>query len=149
MTYDIKVQGYHMNQLTTIEAPRDPAQLGYPPTLPVEVALKTAPLDVIRQEYGYSIEEWHELKHDPAFLTDLAAACEMVRKDGMSFKLKAKLQAEELLKTSWKLIHGDPSEVSAAVKADLIKATARWAGYDEKPGMGQGVGNALSIQINL
>lgn len=145
-----------MNALTTADVfemgadvARDPARLGYPPTLPIEIALKTAPLQTIRQEYGYSEDEWDALRHDPMFLADLAKAVEMVKQDGMSFKLKARLQAEEILKTSWKLIHSPNSDVAPAVKADLIKATMRWAGYDEKAqGAAQG-GTALNIQINL
>ena len=125
-----------LSSFTELEPGRDPATIGWPPTLPIEIALKTASLPQLQAEYGYTNEEWRALRYDPLFIADLVAACEMVKKDGMSFKLKAKLQAEELLKTSWKLIHASNDEVSPSVKADLIKATARWAGYDEKPGVG-------------
>lgn len=146
-----------MNVLTTADVfafgadlARDPARLGYPPTLPIEVALKTAPLAAIREEYGYSEDDWDQLRYDPLFLADLAKAVEMVKQDGMSFKLKARLQAEEILKTSWRLIHAPPDQVPPSVKADLIKATMRWAGYDEKtPGAAAPNGTALQININL
>lgn len=128
--------------------PKDPALIGWPPTLPVEIALKTAPMDDIRVAYGYSKDEWAALPRDPVFLADLAAAVTMVKKEGMSFKIKAQLQAEELLKSSWRLIH-EP-DTPASVRADLIKATMRWAGYDVKEAQGAaGGGNALNIQINL
>lgn len=127
--------------------PKDPAALGWPPTLPIEIALKTAPMDEIRIAYGYSQEEWSALRYDPVFLADLAAAVQVVKKEGMSFKLKAQLQAEELLKSSWRLIHDE--QAPASVKADLIKATMRWAGYDAKEQVASGGGNALNIQINL
>jgi hypothetical protein len=128
---------------------RDPAELGWPPTLPIEVALRTAPLADIRETYGYSQEEWVALKDNPQFLADLAAAVAMVKEEGVSFKLKARLQAEELLKTSWRLIHAPQDEVPSSVKADLIKATARWAGYDTKDNGAGGQANNLNIQINL
>lgn len=128
---------------------RDPAEIGWPPTLPIEIALKTAPLKDIQAAYGYSDEEWNQLRFEPTFLADLTAAVEMVKVDGMSFKLKAKLQAEELLKTSWKLIHAPIDEVPPTVRSDLIKATMRWAGYDNKDTPAGGNGNALNIQINL
>lgn len=129
---------------------RDPASIGWPPTLPVEIALKTAPLDEIRQAYGYTTEEWMRLKDDPQFLSDLTAAVHMVKKEGMSFKLKARLQAEELLKTSWRLIHAPSDEVPSSVKADLLKATMRWAGYDAKEqAVSAGGGVGFNIQINL
>jgi hypothetical protein len=128
---------------------RDPATIGWPPTLPVEIALKTAPMNDIREAYGYTSEEWMRLKDNPDFLADLAAAVAMVKKEGMSFRLKAQLQAEELLKTSWRLIHAPADEVPSSVKADLIKATARWAGYDNKEGASGGGGPNFAIQINL
>lgn len=141
-----------MNELTVTKAcdpRRDPAALGWPPTLPIEIALRTAPMADIRDDYGYSREEWAALKYDPRFLEDLAAAVEMVKREGMSFKLKAKLQAEELLKESWRMIHAPAHEVPASVRADLLKATVRWAGYDIKEAGPANGGNALNIQINL
>lgn len=141
-----------MGDLAEIQAynpGKDPASIGWPPTLPVEIALKTASMNDIRDAYGYSNEEWTRLKDDPGFLADLAAAVQMVKKEGMSFKLKARLQAEELLKTSWRLIHSPTDEVPSSVKADLLKATMRWAGYDAKEQVAGGGGNALNIQINL
>lgn len=141
-----------MGDLATIKnySPgRNPAELGWPPTLPIEIALKTAPMTDIRVAYGYSADEWAALKDNPEFLADLAAAVQMVKEEGMSFKLKARLMAEELLKTSWRLIHAPIDEVPSSVKADLIKATARWAGYDAKDSAAAGPGNQLNIQINL
>ena len=143
-----------MNALTSTRsygtAAANPADLVWPPTLPVELALRVATPPEIQKEYGYSDEEWAMLRENPVFLKDLADACKMVREEGMSFKLKARLQADELLKTSWRLIHGAPDEVPSSVKADLIKATMRWAGYEEKPGAGAASNmTALNIQINL
>lgn len=143
-----------MNALSPIRshgtAVQNPSELAWPPTLPIELALRIATPPEIQQEYGYSDEEWAMLKEHPLFLKDLADACKMVREEGMSFKLKARLQADELLKTSWRLIHAAPDEVPSSVKADLIKATMRWAGYEEKPGVNQlANGTALNIQINL
>jgi hypothetical protein len=126
---------------------RDPASLGWPPTLPVEIALKTAPMNDIRKAYGYTPDEWLRLKDDINFLADLAAAVQMVKKEGMSFKLKARLQAEEVLKTSWRLMHDE--QCPPSVRADLIKSTMRWAGYDAKEQAVTAGGNALNIQIVL
>lgn len=137
-----------MGDLATI-VPKDPAAIGYPPTLPVEIALKTASLAELKVEYRYTDEEWSALRYDPAFIADLKSAVDMVKLEGMTFKLKAKLQAEELLKTSWTLIHASRDDVPPSVKADLIKSTMRWAGYDNKDNAGAGNGNALNIQINL
>lgn len=127
----------------------DPAGMGWPPTLPLEVAMKEMPLKDICASYGISKEDWIKLKDNPSFVAEVAGYIDMLKKEGVSFKLKAKLQAEELLKSSWKLIHDRTGDVPAQVKADLIKSTMRWAGYDAKEGAGGQTGTSLQIQINL
>lgn len=135
---------------TALLNPDNPAEIGaYPPTLPVEIALRVAPLRDICAAYNISHEEWLELKNDPVFQRDLTAAVEMVKKDGMSFKLKAQLQADELLKTSWKMIHAPADEVPASVRADLLKFTVRAAGYAEPAEKVNANQNNLQININL
>lgn len=133
---------------------KDPTSLAWPPTLPIELALKTATPAELRIEYGYSEAEWAALPRNPVFMSDLAAACEMVRQEGMSFKLKAKLIAEENLKETFKMVRESHAVVPPAVKGKLIELCARWAGFDPKTYGGDGAGgpvnaNTLQIQINL
>jgi len=133
---------------------KDPTSLSWPPTLPIELALRTADPPAIQIEYGYNDEEWARLRKNEAFLTELAGACELVRQEGMSFKLKAKLIAEENLKQVWKMVHQSHDLVPPAVKGKLIELTARWAGFDPRTnGEGDAAGplnaNTLNIQINL
>ena len=127
--------------------PDDPAELGFPPMLPIELALRVAPVREICEAYDISKEEFTALSEDPVFIRAYAAAKEELQKDGVSFRMKAKMQAEELLKKSWALIHSD--HTPATIKADLIKATVRWAGYDAKDGVAGGVGTAFQINIHL
>lgn len=86
---------------------------------------------------------------DPVFLKKVEHYRGEVREKGLTFKLKARAQAEELLTTSWLLIH-DPA-VSPAVKADLIKSTVRWSGYEPKQneGVAEGSNGGVKITINL
>ena len=132
---------------------KDPTTLSWPPTLPIELALKTASPDALQVEYGYSDLEWQALPKNPVFMRDLAGACELVRQEGMSFKLKAKLIAEENLKQVWKMVHQPHEVVTPAVKAKLIELSAQWAGFANKGGDGDASGpvnaNTLNIQINL
>ena len=152
-----------MNALTTMrpddELPlwlggvKDPTTLSWAPTLPIELALKTASPTELQIEYGYSDEEWLALPNNPVFMKELAGACEMVRQEGMGFKLKARLIAEENLKEAFKMVRESHAVVPPAVKGKLIELTARWAGYDPKTN-GEGavvgnIGNSLNIQINL
>lgn len=144
-----------MNALTTFleQDSKDPTSLVWPPTLPIELALKTASPAELREEYGYGREEWEALRHNPVFLKELAGACELVRQEGMSFKLKAKLIAEENLKEVFRMTR-DPA-CPAAVRGKLIELTARWAGFDPRTNgedaaaTGALVANTLQIAINL
>jgi len=144
-----------MNALTSlgnIFATKDPTALIWPPTLPIELALKTASPEELRVEYGYTPEEWEALPRNVVFMRDLAGACELVRQEGMSFKLKAKLIAEENLSEVFRLTRD--KDCPHAVRGKLIELTARWAGYDDRVAAGSGTGgpvqaNTLNIQINL
>ena len=85
---------------------------------------------------------------DPIFLKKVEHYREEVREKGLTFKLKARAQAEELLTTSWMLIH-DPA-VSPAVKADLIKSTVKWGGLEPKNvETDVGANGGVRITINL
>ncbi len=85
---------------------------------------------------------------DPVFLKKVEHYRGEVCEKGLTFKLKARAQAEELLTTSWMLIH-DPA-VSPAVKADLIKSTVKWAGLEPvNNAQGEGAGGGVRITINL
>jgi hypothetical protein len=108
----------------------DPASLGWPPSLPFDLALAQQPIREICATYGIDRFEYDRLKADPAFRRAVAEATETLKEDGASFKLKARAQSEELLKTSWALIHKPLDQVSASVKAQLIMFTVRCAGLD-------------------
>ncbi len=130
--------------------PEDPAALSWPATLPIEVAMRTATPKAICEAYNLSREDWDALKGNPMFVADVAAAVTALKSDGMSFKMKARLQAEELLKRSWTLIHDKTGLTPPAVQADLIKFTIKAAGLDASNEKASAV-NAptLNIQINL
>jgi len=85
---------------------------------------------------------------DPVFLRQVSKFRDEIRDKGVTFRLKARTQAEELLKTSWVLIHSP--DVSPAVKADLIKSTVKWAGLEPKGDVSAESGaGGVRITINL
>lgn len=126
---------------------RNPADLGFPPMLPVELALKIAPPADICGHYGITREQFVELVAHPVFVKAYQEAVEALKVDGMSFKMKARMQAEGFLSTSYAMVTNPAT--SDAVRADLIKNTVRWAGYDAKAAEVGAGGNAFNIQINL
>lgn len=129
--------------------PADPASLGFPPTLPIEIALKESSPEELQKAYNLTAEEWDALWDNPQFVGAVAGAMEAIQKEGMSFKMKARLQSEELLKTSWKMIHAPSDEVPPSVKADLLKFTIKAAGLVEDAKAQSAPQNALQININL
>lgn len=99
--------------------------------------------------YNISTATLLEYNKDPLFLAKVGHLRNEVRDKGITFKLKARTQAEELLKTSWLLIHSP--DTSAAVKADLIKSTVKWAGLEPRSDalVDDGTGGGVRITINL
>lgn len=125
----------------------NPAKKGWSAALVVDMALGTSD-DVLCDTYDMQHHELQWIKDDPGFILQLAAIQKELDKEGVSFRMKARLQAEELLATSWALIHSPATP--ATVKAGLIKDTVRWAGWDAPPqegGAGRG-GFSVSIILN-
>lgn len=131
--------------LTDVET-RNPAELGFPPMLPYELAMKTDTVKNICRAYGLSRGEFEALILHPVFIKAYQEATEALKIDGMSFRVKARLQAEAYLDTAFRMAQNPGT--SDAVRADIIKNTVRWAGFDAKA-VEAGGGNAFNILINL
>ena len=104
-------------------------------------------LNEIVARHNISASDLLVFNADPVFRKKVEHYRAEVRDKGLTFKLKARAQAEELLTTSWLLIH-DPA-VSPAVKADLIKSTVKWAGLEPKTDVATDAGGGVKITINL
>lgn len=114
--------------------------------LAVELALDVDDAGSIFTQYGYTPEQAAELLESPPFLMMLQQATKEVAESGLSFRTKAKLLAGELLPYA-NDIATDPLQ-SAAVRADLIKWSAKVAGFEPKEkddAKGAGAGFTLSI----
>ena len=101
----------------------------------------------ICEEYNFTEQFYERMVNDVGFLGKVAALQkELSEKDGATFTLKAKLQAEVLLDESFKMaMSGD---VDSRVRAKLIADTVRWAGFDKSGSAPDGTGG-FSININL
>jgi hypothetical protein len=105
-------------------------------------------LDEIKDRHKLDANTLLDINKDPVFLKRVESYREEVKEKGLTFRLKARAQAEELLTTSYMLIH-DPA-VSPAVKADLIKSTVKWAGLEPKNNEEQNASvGGVKIMINL
>ena len=137
----------HGNALATLEAAiRNPLELGFPALLPMELALRIDTPEKICAAYQVSREEFAKMIRHPVFIKAYQEAVEALKVDGMAFKVKAKLMAEEYLKTAYVMVQD--KNTSDTVRADLIKATVRWGGLDTKA-VEAGAGATFNIQLNL
>lgn len=103
-------------------------------------------LDEIKQRHHITASDLLVFNKDRVFLKKVEGYRDDIREKGITFKLKARAQAEELLTTSWGLIHSP--DVSPAVKADLIKSTVKWAGLEVKTDENTG-GASGGVKINI
>ena len=124
---------------------RNPAPSTWSEALITDLALGTS-VDTILEVYDLQFHQLQDLLTNPAFSKQVAEAKVEMSRTGVTFELKARIQADKLLDTSWALIH-NPS-TPANVKADLIKNTVRWAGFD-KGATAEGGKGGFSLTINL
>ncbi len=117
--------------------------------LAYELALRMEPVEDTFQRYGYTAEAAASLLESPEFRALCDRVGDDVQKNGLSFKAKAKAQAEELLAHSFDMAT-DPL-VSSAVRADLIKWTARVAGLEPKGDKDneKNAGGGLTLNISF
>lgn len=127
--------------------PESGADLTFDPRIPYVLALGLHKPSEVFAKYGVSDEQARALIANPVFLDTLKRYKDEVTANGISFKLKAKIQAEDLLTHSYVLATNP--EVPAAVRADLIKWTAKMAGLEpsDKKGDGGTGGGGFSLKI--
>ena len=78
----------------------------------------------ICEEYNFTEQFYDRMVNDIGFLGKVAALQKELQKDGATFTLKAKLQAEDLIDESYKMAK-DP-DCDPRVRAKLIADTVRW-----------------------
>lgn len=128
-------------------AQRNPAEIGFPPLLPIEIAMKIDTPANVCAAYGLTREDFAKIITHPVFIKAYQEAVEMLKVEGMSFKLKARMQSEAYLATAYAMVQSP--QTSDSVRADIIKNTVRWAGLDAKAVDVGAQANSFNIQINL
>ena len=116
--------------------------------LAVELALHVDDASEIFQRYSYSDEQAADLVESPAFIALMQQAQKAVVEEGLSFKMKAKLIAGELLPYAHDLAT-DPL-ISAAVRLQSIQWAAKMAGFEPKEAKDDGrTGGGLTLSITF
>lgn len=120
----------------------------FDPRIAYEVALDLDEPSEIFSRYGYDADDAVALSGTELFARTVKEYREEIKVSGVGFKLKAKIQAEDLLTHSYQ-IATDP-DVPASVRADLIKWTAKVAGYEPKDSTGkEGGGGTFALNITF
>jgi hypothetical protein len=126
--------------------PKSGADLTFDPRIAYEIALGIATPSEVFTKYGVPLDSARAMIGNEVFLTTLRKYKEEVTASGISFRLKAKIQAEDLLTHSY-LMATDP-EVPDSVRADLIKWTAKMAGLEPDAKDKSGA-HAGGFQLNI
>mgnify|MGYP003624820705 FL=1 len=131
------------------QSPSDPAvATGYPAGLALELALRVAKPSEVLKAYNLTLPAFQAIMSIPAFKIEYKELCEQAKDEGFSYKMKARAQAEGMLRTTWQMVQDVTTP--AAVRADLIKFNARVAGFDKKDNGDVGVAaDKIRITINL
>lgn len=98
--------------------------------------------ETICEAYDLQYPQLQQIMHTAAFKNRLGKLQEDMSKDGVTFRMKAQMQAEEYLKTSFDMVHNP--EVDPKVRAKLIGDTVRWAGFDAAANAEAAVGSGCS-----
>lgn len=121
--------------------------LGFNPMIAFKLALGMGKPSDIFSDYGIALDEARRLIADPVFIGTIKKYKEDVAANGLGFKMKCRIQAEDLLTHSY-LIATDP-EAPAAVRADLIKWTGKMAGYEPDTKGEKGAGGGATFALNI
>lgn len=104
-------------------------------------------LEDLLERHDITASDLGKYLSNPVFRDDLIHLRDEVREKGLTFRVKARTMAEEMLKTTWQIVH-DPA-ASYAVRADLIKSTVEWAGLKPKTDAVDAAGSGVKVVINF
>ena len=135
-----------MDELATTDNPVESLPVQWQSSLVLDIAMGVDK-DAICEAYEIQYAQLCAILETPSFAARVATARKELEKEGVSFRLKAQMQAEEYLKTAFQMVHD--TDVDPKVRAKLIADTVRWAGFDNVAAEVNGSGNGITVNINL
>lgn len=100
----------------------------FDPSLPFEIALGFMPVDEVFRKHKVSEEQQVELLKSTAFVSAVQQYVDEFQSTGLTFRLKASVQASQLLDTLWEMVHDE--EVSSTTRLEAIRSVVKWAGLE-------------------
>lgn len=129
--------------------PSSKRALSFNPTLAYEIALGYDSAKEVLLRHGVSKERFRELCKYPPFIRAVKQFKKEIAEQGVTFKMKSRLLAEDVLEDAY-LLAKDPG-VPVSVRTKNIENIVRWGELEPQKGeKGSGVGGPqFNIQINL
>lgn len=103
------------------------------------------PLEIVKR-YNISPKEWRSLEKRPEVQNAIALAKSDMEKSGVTFKNKARLMADAMLKDLFRNAMRD--DVPVKDKAQALQTVGKYAGLETSPAAGQ-QGGGFSITISI
>jgi hypothetical protein len=119
------------------------------PRLVLDLALAIEDTGPILDRYDLQQEDYDALMRTPSFRRDLALTMREVRENGLSFRHKARVQAESYLEVLDQLVYSPATP--ASTRLDGIKQAVTWGDLapSDKKGDSQQQAQAINISINF
>lgn len=121
--------------------------LDVPQSLLLEAAVGLDPLDEIAARHGYTQEQTDQLRKDPSFSIRVARVASELKKDGVTFRMRAAHAAEDLIGVIWR--EAKASTTALPIKIDALKTLAKLGDMEPKANTQVQTGPGFSITINL
>lgn len=99
------------------------------PKLPFDIAMGLS-AETVCIAYEITQEELNRLFHTQAFRRDVSKHEQEIRENGISFRSKAKIQAEMYLEELHELILD--AQTPASIRLNAIQSIVKWAGLEPK-----------------
>jgi len=115
----------------------------WPPDFLLEIALGLEPTQDIMDRYGVTplqLQQWYE---HPVFKKELTELQKRISDEGLSFKLKSRVQAEQYLKEIHKVMMSNATP--PATKLAVLQSLAKWAGFEPKESK---EATTVNVQVN-
>lgn len=116
----------------------------WPVDFMLELALGLEPDSVIMERYDISpvqLQQWYD---HPVFKKELTELRKKVLDEGLTFKTKCRVQAEQYLVDIHKVMQDKATP--AGTKLEILKNLSRWAGFEPKEDKGPAV--QINNQVN-
>jgi len=114
------------------------------PALVFDVALGLEDEDTLFARHSLTKQDWENINTHPMFLRQVAEQARDMGESGLSFKAKAKIQAEMYLTDIDRMVSSPATDQK--VRLEAIRSMVKWGGLEPIPNKEDGAG---VTQVNL